>query len=76
MKTMMVPSTYARVMQVLICCTFGMSIANARPKPTKPGSAMIVFDNAETQRMVRQGVQDLTRQKADSRDNEKKLILF
>jgi len=37
---------------------------------------MIVFENAETQRMVRQGVQDLTRQKADSREDEKKLILF
>ena len=76
MKRLMVSSTYTRVMQVLICCTFGLNVASARLKPTKPGSAMIVFENAETQRMVRQGVQDLTRQKADSREDEKKLILF
>lgn len=77
-KKVVVSSTYARWCQAILCCIFGMTIANARYVPTENDRqevSLVAIDGIETYNLMqafkaRQGVNDLTGQRDDSRGQE------
>jgi len=71
-------STYTCVWQVIVCCIFGMTIANARLVPIESSRqevSLIAIDGIDTHNLMRavmnrQGVIDLTGHLNDSRGQE------
>ena len=72
-------STYTHICQAILCCIFGITIANARLVPIESSRqevSLIAIDGIETYNLMqafkaRQGVIDLTGQRDDSRGQEK-----